>query len=88
MLKFTSIVGYTSCGPMYIECFLTIFGQCINVLNYNSFYMVCSVTYPDFPYASSIRYFPSKQKLEEKLSSRNVFLSDKNLFENNVIFTG
>ena len=34
MLKFTSIVGYTSCGPMYIESFLTIFGQCINVLNY------------------------------------------------------
>ena len=35
MLKFTSIVGYTSCGPTYIESFLTIFGQCINVLNYN-----------------------------------------------------
>ena len=34
MLKFTSIVGYTSCGPTYIESFLTIFGQCINVLNY------------------------------------------------------
>ena len=33
MLKFTSIVGYTSCGPTYIESFLTIFGQCINVLN-------------------------------------------------------
>ena len=30
MLKFTSIVGYTSCGPTYIESFLTIFGQCIN----------------------------------------------------------
>ena len=36
MLKFTSIVGYTSCGPTYIESFLTIFGQCINVLNYKS----------------------------------------------------
>ena len=36
MLKFTSIVGYTSCGPTYIERFLTIFGQCINVLNYNT----------------------------------------------------
>ena len=36
MLKFTSIVGYTSCGPTYIERFLTIFRQCINVLNYNS----------------------------------------------------
>ena len=36
MLKFTSIVGYTSCGPTYIESFLTIFGQCINVLNYNA----------------------------------------------------
>ena len=35
MLKFTSIVGYTSCGTTYIESFLTIFGQCINVLNYN-----------------------------------------------------
>ena len=34
MLQFTSIVGYTSCGPTYIESFLTIFGQCINVLNY------------------------------------------------------
>ena len=33
MLKFTSIVGYTSCGATYIESFLTIFGQCINVLN-------------------------------------------------------
>ena len=38
MLKFTSIVGYTSCGPTYIESFLTIFGQCINVLNYNLCY--------------------------------------------------
>ena len=36
MLKFTSIVGYTSCGPTYIESFLTIFGQCIKVLNYNA----------------------------------------------------
>ena len=35
MLKFTSIVGYTSCGPTYIESFLTIFGQCINVLTYD-----------------------------------------------------
>ena len=38
MLKFTSIVGYTSCGPTYIESFLTIFGKCINVLNYNRRY--------------------------------------------------
>ena len=38
MLKFTSIVGYTSCGPTYIESFLTIFGQCINVLNYKLCY--------------------------------------------------
>ena len=30
MLKFTYIVGYTSCGPTYIESFMTIFGQCIN----------------------------------------------------------
>ena len=34
MLKFTSIVGYTSCGPTYFESFLTIFGQCMNALNY------------------------------------------------------
>ena len=39
MLKFTSIVEYTSCGPTYIESFLTIFGQCINVLNYNIGYI-------------------------------------------------
>ena len=39
MLEFTSIVGYTSCGPMYIESFLTIFGQCINVLNYKIRYL-------------------------------------------------
>ena len=39
MLKFTSIVGYTSCGPTYIESFLTIFGQCINVLNYKYIYI-------------------------------------------------
>ena len=38
MLKFTSIVGYTSCGPTYIESFFTIFGQCINELNYNTGY--------------------------------------------------
>ena len=38
MLKFTSIVRYTSCGPTYIESFLTIFGQCINVLNYKGIY--------------------------------------------------
>ena len=38
MLKFTSIVGYTSCGPTYIESFFTIFGQRINVLNYNRIY--------------------------------------------------
>ena len=38
MLKFTSIVGYTSCGPTYIESFLTIFGQSINVLNYKPRY--------------------------------------------------
>ena len=39
MLKFTSIVGYTSCGPTYIESFLTIFRQCINVLNYKGRYV-------------------------------------------------
>ena len=39
MLKFTSVVGCTSCGPTYIESFLTIFGQCINVLNYIYIYI-------------------------------------------------
>ena len=39
MLKFTSIVGYTSRGPTYIESFFTIFGQCINVLNYKYIYI-------------------------------------------------
>ena len=39
MPKFTSIVGYTSCGPTYIKSFLTIFGQCINVLNYKYIYI-------------------------------------------------
>ena len=41
MLKCTSIVGYTSCGPKYIESFLTIFGQCVNELNYNNEYLLC-----------------------------------------------
>ena len=38
MIKFTSIVGYMSWGPTYIESFLTIilFGQCIDVLNYKT----------------------------------------------------
>ena len=40
MLKFTSIVGYTSCGLTYIESFFTMFGQCINVLNYKSSYVL------------------------------------------------
>ena len=40
MLKFTSIVGYTSCGLTYIESFFTIFGQCINVLNYKVVYLI------------------------------------------------
>ena len=41
------IVGYTLCGPTYIESFLTIFGQCISVLNYNQSYqryiMICTI---------------------------------------------
>ena len=45
MLKFTSIVGYTSCGPTYIESFLTIFGQFINVLNYNGCYLPLTFTF-------------------------------------------
>ena len=32
--KFTSIIGYTSCRPTYIESFMTIFGQCINIYYY------------------------------------------------------
>ena len=39
MLKFTFIVVYASCGPTYIESFFTIFGQCINVLNYKVIHM-------------------------------------------------
>ena len=50
MLKFTSIVGYTSCGPTYIESFLTIFGQCINVSNYNvQYYTVILPPNPETP---------------------------------------
>ena len=45
MLKFTSIVGYTSCEPTYIESFLIIFGQCINVLNYNNVYQYIAKCY-------------------------------------------
>ena len=30
--KFTDIAGYTSCRPTDIKSFMTIFGQCINVL--------------------------------------------------------
>ena len=36
--KLTSIAGYTSCRPTYIVSFMVIFGQCINVLNYNANY--------------------------------------------------
>ena len=31
--KFTSIIEYTSYRPTYIESFMIIFEQCINVLN-------------------------------------------------------
>ena len=44
ILKFTSIVGYTSCGPTYIESFLTIFGQFINVLSYKFQYEPMQIT--------------------------------------------
>ena len=43
--KFTSIVGFTSCRPTYIESFITIFGQCINVLNYKSCYLQIQSTF-------------------------------------------
>ena len=36
--KFTSIAGYAISRPTFIESFMTIFGQCINVLNYNMGY--------------------------------------------------
>ena len=38
--KFISIAGYTSCRPTYIESFMTIFGQCINVLNYKEIFTI------------------------------------------------
>ena len=38
--KFTSMAGYTSCRPTFIENVMTIFGQCINVLNYKVVYLV------------------------------------------------
>ena len=41
--KFTSIVGYTSRRPTYIESFMTIFGQCINVLNYKTHYQGATI---------------------------------------------
>ena len=37
--KFTYIVRYTLCRPTYIESFMTIFGQCINVLKYDARYI-------------------------------------------------
>ena len=55
MLKFTSIVGYTSCEPTYIESFLTIFGQCINVLNYK-------ITYPHVKHV--IRIFLNESEIK------------------------
>ena len=57
--KFTTIAGCTSCRPTYIESFITIFGQCINMLNYKDIIRVmiymnplsaaceCSVAYLD-----------------------------------------
>ena len=41
--KFTSTAGYTSYRPTYIESFMTIFGQGINVLNYKRVSMGLSV---------------------------------------------
>ena len=35
-MRFTCIVGYTSCRPTYFVSFITIFGQCINVLHKNN----------------------------------------------------
>ena len=66
MLKFASIVGYTSCGPTYIESFLTIFGQCINVLNYKTYLLACDGN----------TEIPSL-KLEATIISRNLLLAMK-----------
>ena len=56
MLKFTSIVGYTSCGLTYIESFFHIFGQCINVLNYKYNYCV-TVLYVQLIELSVVCYY-------------------------------
>ena len=42
-MKFINIVGYTSCRPTHIESFMTIFGQCFNVLNYNMGYEAAGI---------------------------------------------
>ena len=47
---FTSIAGYTPCRPAYIEIFMTIFGQCINVLNY----MVCFLLKNSLPWVPEV----------------------------------
>ena len=44
--EFTFIVGYTSCRSTYIESFMIIFGQCINVLNFKLNYTrILVITY-------------------------------------------
>ena len=70
MLKFTYIVGYTSCGTTYIESFLTIFGQCINALNYNCNYPVWTITITIrisiVPKSKVIRRFTKVRKTQNK----------------------
>ena len=74
MLKFTSIVGYTSCGPTYIESFLTIFGQCISVLNYKYIYIYI-YTYISNLVIYSLAYCGITWKLS-KQTVHSLFLRD------------
>ena len=63
ILKFTYIVGYTSCGPTYIESFFTIFGQCINVLNYKDYYPSLNNMKKRFGDSDDRRFWRSKQNV-------------------------
>ena len=68
MLKFTSIVGYTSCGPTYIESFLTIFGQCINVLNYKYGYDGMSMKLGSVKYSMPVMLINKNQTIHTVLN--------------------
>ena len=67
--KFTSIVGYTSCRPTYIESFMTIFGQCINVLNYHDttrYFTILTRYFSQDDVPLSMYYLKQKCKLRLK----------------------